>query len=88
MARWRSFAAVTVNYGSGFLNGNGPDHLPGYYTLDLSVGRSFGESWMLRFIGTNITNQRYQVDTSNTFGGSHWADPFMASVQVKYTFRY
>jgi outer membrane receptor protein involved in Fe transport len=85
---WRSFAAVTFNYGSGFLNGDGPDHLPSYYTLDLSVGKSFGENWMVRFIGTNITNQRYQLDSSNTFGGSHWADPFMAAVQVKFRFHY
>ncbi len=85
---WRSFAAVTINYGSGFLNGDGPDHLPAYYTLDLSVGKSFGENWMLRFSGTNITNQRYQLDNSNTFGGSHWADPFMCSVQVKFRFHY
>ena len=85
---WRTFAAVTINYGSGFLNGNGPDHLPPYYTLDLSVGKSFGENWMVRFSGTNITNQRYMLDTSNTFGGTHWADPFMCSVQVRYRFHY
>ena len=85
---WRSFAAVTLNYGSGFLNGDGPTHLPGYYTLDLSVGKSIGENWMVRFIGTNITNQRYAIDTSNTFGGSHWADPFMCSVQVRFRFHY
>jgi outer membrane receptor protein involved in Fe transport len=85
---WKSFAAVTINYGSGFLNGDGPSHLPAYYTLDLSVGKSFGESWMLRFIGTNITNQRYMVDTSNTFGGTHWADPFMCSVQLKFKFHF
>jgi outer membrane receptor protein involved in Fe transport len=85
---WRSFAAVSINYGSGFLNGDGPAHLPGYYTLDLSVGKSFGENWMVRFSGTNITNQRYQFDNSNTFGGSHWADPFMCSVQVKFKFHF
>jgi len=85
---WRTFAAVTVNHGSGFLSGNGPDHLPPYYTLDLSVGKSIGENWMIRFSGTNITNQRYMLDTSNTFGGTHWADPFMCSVQVKFRFHY
>jgi outer membrane receptor protein involved in Fe transport len=85
---WRSFAAVTVNYGSGFLNGDGPSHLPPYYTIDLSVGKSFGENWMVRFIGTNITNQRYMLDTSNTFGGTHYADPFLCSVQVRYRFHY
>jgi outer membrane receptor protein involved in Fe transport len=85
---WRSFAAVTLNYGSGFLNGNGPDHLPSYYTIDLSVGKSFGENWTLRFIGTNITNQRYMLDTSNTFGGTHYADPAMVAMQVKFRFHY
>ena len=85
---WHSFAAFTINYGSGFLNGDGPDHLPGYTTFDLSLGKSFGENFTVRLSGTNISNVRYQLDNSNTFGGSHWGDPAMVSVQVKYRFRY
>ena len=85
---WHSFAAFTLNYGSGFLNGDGPDHLPGYITFDLSVGKSFGENFSVRLSGTNISNVRYQLDNSNTFGGSHWGDPAMVSVQVKYRFHY
>jgi TonB dependent receptor/Carboxypeptidase regulatory-like domain len=85
---WRSFAALTLNYGSGFLNGDGPSHLPSNYTFDLALGKTFGESFTVRLIGTNITNNRYQLDNSNTFGGSHWADPRMLSVQVKYRFHY
>ncbi len=85
---WHSFAAFTINYGSGFLNGDGPDHLPGYTTFDLSVGKSFGESFTVRLSGTNISNVRYQLDNSNTFGGSHWGDPAMVSLQVKYRFHY
>ena len=85
---WHSFAAFTVNYGSGFLNGDGPSHLPGYTTLDLSVGKSFGENFTVRLSGTNISNVRYQLDNSNTFGGSHWADPLMVSVQLRWRFRY
>jgi TonB dependent receptor-like, beta-barrel/Carboxypeptidase regulatory-like domain len=85
---WHSFAAFTVNYGSGFLNGDGPSHLPAYTTFDLSVGKSFGENFTVRLAGTNISNARYQLDNSNTFGGSHWGDPAMVSVQVKYRFRY
>ncbi len=85
---WHSFAAFTVNYGSGFLNGDGPDHLPGYTTFDLSVGKSFGENFTLRLSGTNISNVRYQLDNSNTFGGSHWGDPAMVSVQIKFRFHY
>jgi outer membrane receptor protein involved in Fe transport len=85
---WHSFAAFTINYGSGFLNGDGPDHLPGYTTFDLSVGKSFGENFTVRLSGTNISNVRYQLDNSNTFGGSHWGDPALVSVQVRYRFHY
>ena len=85
---WHSFAAFTLNYGSGFLNGDGPDHLHGYTTFDLSVGKSFGENFTVRLSGTNISNVRYQLDNSNTFGGSHWGDPAMVSVQVRYRFHY
>jgi outer membrane receptor protein involved in Fe transport len=85
---WRCFGAVTINYGSGFLNGDGPSHLPSYYTLDLSLGKNFGESFTVKFVGTNITNQRYMLDTSNTFGGSHYADPRLLAVQIRYRFHY
>ncbi len=85
---WRSFASAAINYGSGFLSGDGPDHLPSYYTLDLSLGKNFGENFTARFTATNITNQRYMLDTSNTFGGSHFADPRMLSVQIRYRFHY
>lgn len=85
---WRSFASVAINYGSGFLNGDGPNHLPSYCTLDLSIGKDFGENFTVRFMGTNITNQRYMLDTSNTFGGSHYADPRMLAVQIRYRFHY
>ena len=85
---WRSFASLTFNYGSGFLNGDGPGHLPAYYTFDLSVGKNFGESFTARLVSTNIGNNRYQVDNSNTFGGTHWADPRTIGVQIRYKFRY
>ena len=85
---WRMFASLEFNYGSGFLNGDGPDHLPTHYSFDLSVGKNFGETFTVRFIGTNITNQQYMLDSSNTFGGTHFADPRMVSVQVKYRFKY
>ena len=85
---WRSFGSLTINYGSGFLSGDGPSHLPSYYTLDLSLGKNFGENFTVRFTGTNITNQRYMLDTSNTFGGSHFADPRMLAVQIRYRFHY
>jgi hypothetical protein len=85
---WRMFASLEFNYGSGFLNGNGPEHFPPNHSFDLSIGKNFGETFTLRLISTNITNERYMLDNSNTFGGTHFADPRMLSVQVKYRFKY
>jgi outer membrane receptor protein involved in Fe transport len=88
---WRSWVSGIVNYGSGFLNGNGsqePTHLPGYTTLGLAVGKSFGENWAIKITGTNLTNKHYFVDLSNTFGGSHFADPRIIAVQLKFRFHY
>jgi len=88
---WRSWISGSVNYGSGFLNGDGfeePTHLPGYTTVDLAVGKAFGENWAVKITGTNLTNKRYFVDLSNTFGGSHFADPRIIAVQVKFRFHY
>jgi outer membrane receptor protein involved in Fe transport len=85
---WHAYGAFDFNYGSGILSANGPAHLPSYRTFDLSLGKNFGENFSMRAEATNITNKRYQLDQSNTFGGSHFADPRMVAVQVRYRFRY
>jgi outer membrane receptor protein involved in Fe transport len=83
-----SWISGTVGYGSGFLNGDGPDHLPQYATVDLAVGKSFGERWALKLSGTNLANKHYFLDFSNTFGGSHFGEPRMISGQVRFRFHY
>jgi outer membrane receptor protein involved in Fe transport len=52
------------------------------------LGKSFGDNWSVKLTGTNLLNQHYFLDLSNTFGGSHFAAPRMASIQVRYRFRY
>jgi len=85
---WRLAASFNVNYGSGFLDGDGPAHLPPHTTYDLSFSRSFGENWTVRVTGLNLGNHHYLLDNSNTFGGTHFANPREVSVQVKFRFRY
>jgi outer membrane receptor protein involved in Fe transport len=85
---WRVGADFNVSYGSGFLDGEGPQHLPSHTTYDLSLGRSFGEKLSVRLTALNFTNQRYLLDNSNTFGGTHYVNPREFSVQVKYRFHY
>lgn len=85
---WSTWTAFNVNYGSGFVDGEGPEHLPGHTSYDFSIGRSFREKWNLRFSALNFTNSRYLLDNSNTFGGTHYASPRVLAVQLKYRFRY
>ena len=84
----RSYVSGNVVYGSGFLNGDGPDHLPGHTTFDFSVGKGFGENWMVALQGVNVTNKRFLLDSANTFGGTHFAEPRQIYVELRYRFHY
>jgi hypothetical protein len=85
---WRSFLSANLSYGSGFLEGDGPGHLEGHHTVDVALGKSFGERFSAKITATNLMNSRYYVDLSNTFGGSHISDPRMVAVQVRWRFKY
>ena len=85
---WRTWADFNANYGSGFLDGEGPDHLPSHTTFDLSLGKNFAENWSLRVTGLNLSNHRYLLDNSNTFGGTHFVNPREISFQIKYRFHF
>jgi hypothetical protein len=82
------WATPVYNFGSGFLNGDGPDHLPPRSTFDLAIGKDFGEHWALSINGTNLANTHYLLDNSNTFGGTHYVYPRQVYAQVRYRFHY
>jgi len=84
----KTWVSGNVYAGSGFLDGDGPGHLPAYATVDVAVGRSFGENWSAKITATNLADKRYFIDRSNSFGGSHVNDPRMVAVQVRYRFHY
>ena len=97
---WRSFISGNVYYGSGFSNGNGPavlglapccsslDYLPSHTTIDLSVGKDFGEGLSVSVSGLNVANRRVMLDDSLTFGGFHFSNPREVFVEVRYRFHY
>ena len=82
------WATPAYQFGSGFLNGNGPAHLPPHSTFDLSIGKRFNPSWSASLNAVNIGNSRYLLDTSNTFGGTHYVNPRQIYVELRYRFRY
>ena len=75
-------------YGSGFTDGSlgYPGHLPGHITFDLSLGKSFAERFTVSVTALNLTNRRFLLDNSFTFGGTHYADPRQIYMQVRYRF--
>ena len=84
----RTWLSSTINIGSGFLDGDGPAHLPADYTADVALGRTLGTHWTAKATVLNLTNQQYFVDLSNTFGGTHFSYPRRAMLQVTYKFKY
>ncbi|MGH9343896.1 MAG: TonB-dependent receptor domain-containing protein [Terriglobia bacterium] len=85
---FRSWADATYTFGSGFLNGNGPAHLPPHSVANLALGKSFGERFSISVNALNLTNTRFMLDDSNTFGGTHFVDPREFYVQLRWRFHY
>jgi len=85
---WRSFTSGNLNYGSGFLRGNGPGHEPPHTTFDFALGESFGENWSAEFTALNVSNNHFLLDESNTFGGTHFNEPRQHSISLRYRFHY
>jgi len=82
------WATPAYEFGSGFLNGDGPAHLPPHSTFDLSIGKRFENHWSLSLNAVNIANTRYLLDTSNTFGGTHYVNPRQLYAELRYRFHF
>ena len=83
-------AGGNLYYGSGFTDGDSPvsAHLQEHTTFDISVGKSFAERFTASVTAMNLTNRRFLLDNSVTFGGTHYADPRQIYVEVRYRFHY
>ena len=86
----RVVAGGNLYYGSGFTDGSSdvPAHLPGHTTFDLTVGKAVSENLTISVTALNLMNRRFLLDNSETFGGTHYADPRQVYLQVKYRFHY
>jgi outer membrane receptor protein involved in Fe transport len=85
---WQAYAGGNLYYGSGFTDGSSdvPAHLQGHTTFDLSIGKAVAENLTLSVTALNLTNRRFLLDNSQTFGGTHYAEPRQIYIQVKYRF--
>jgi hypothetical protein len=84
----RFWVSAMVLYGSGFLLGDGPDHLSTHTTADLAVGKSVSDNLSLRLTATNVGNAEYLTGFANSFAGTHYQNPREIGFQVRYKFHY
>ena len=84
----RAWAALSANYGSGFVNGNGPAHLPANSIWNLAAGKNWTDSLATSLNVTNLTNASYLLDNSNTFGGTHWQLPRQFYFELRWRLHY
>ncbi len=85
---WRGLVSADYAYGSGFLNGDGPAHLPAHQTFDFSVEKRITDAVSLSVTAINIAGSRYLLDNSNTFGGTHWNAPRQIILSLRYNFHF
>jgi len=92
---WHAFGSTNVYYGSGFTNGLPDaqypgDYLPQHTTVDIALGKSFGEAdkYRLSINALNVANRRVLLDNSLTFGGFHYNDPRQIYAEFRWRFHY
>jgi outer membrane receptor for ferrienterochelin and colicin len=87
---WRTTAGGNLYYGSGFTDGSSevPAQLEPHTTFDLSLSKAIAENLTVSVTALNLANRRFLLDNSETFGGTHYADPRQVYLQVKYRFHY
>ena len=85
-----NYAGGNLYYGSGFTDGSSDigAHLQEHTTFDLSLGKTIAENLTYPVTALNLANRRFLLDNSQTFGGTHYAEPRQIYVQVRYRFHY
>ena len=84
---WKNgYVNANVVAGSGFLDGDGPQHLPKHASLDLAFGKPLGQNLSVAFAALNVTNTRYLLGRASSFAGTHYNDPRQFTIQLRYRF--
>lgn len=83
-----TWLSASLGYGSGFLEGDGPDHKPAHATVNLQASRAFGEHWTVFGTVLNVGDGHFLLDESNTFGGTHYNSPRQVAAGARYRFHY
>jgi outer membrane cobalamin receptor len=84
----RAWINANIVAGSGFLDGDGPEHLPSHASLDIAAGKALGENLEATLTALNLTDTRFLLGRDSSFAGTHYNDPRQLTVQVRYRFHF
>ncbi len=84
----RVVLGANAYYGSGFVDGEGPDHLPGHFQMDVTAGVQMTPALLLSVTALNVFNESVLIDNSETFGGTHWSRPREIYAGLRFRFHY
>ncbi|HMF97822.1 MAG TPA: TonB-dependent receptor [Vicinamibacterales bacterium] len=84
----RFWVSLAVQYGSGFLLGDGPDHLSPHTTLDVAGSKNLTDDLSVRLTVTNLANAAFLTGYANSFAGTHYQTPREIVAQMRYRFHY
>jgi outer membrane cobalamin receptor len=84
----RSTVGANVYFGSGFLDGEGPEHLPAHAQADVTGSVRLTSEVRLSITALNLFNESVLIDNSETFGGTHWSRPREVYVSLRFGFHY
>ncbi len=77
---------TNMNWGSGFLDLNGPQHLPPHTQVDIAFGKSFTDNLSMTLSVLNIGNSRFLYGRESAFAATHYNDPRQIIGSVQYRF--
>jgi hypothetical protein len=84
----RGWFNTNVNFGSGFLDGDGPQQLQYHTSADVAIGKSIGELLSVTVSGLNISNSRFLFGSHSSFAGTHYNEPREIIGSIRYRFRF
>ena len=82
----RCWFHARIQYGSGFIEDEGPGHLPSHSTGDVSAGVTLTKHLEAALDVQNVTNNVYLINLSSEFNGTHWARPRYAAARLRVSF--
>jgi outer membrane receptor protein involved in Fe transport len=77
-----------VSWGSGFLDQDGPQHLPPHTSVDIAFGKSFGENLSFTVSALNIADSRFLYGRESSFAGTHYNEPRQIIGSIRYRFHF